>query len=150
MTKEEFTEVRFQIETQFRLQLYNDIKFPYLHSLGITHLTQGFKSKDQGHLGFLHFWWVNEDNGITYDKSRHLVKAKGLWKSEWLDTEEEVHKLSLKVIEESPIDGEKLSEVIANKVKEVMSKNLILSLQERIKNIIDTHEDKEEDGVLLN
>ena len=118
--------------------------------MGITHLTQGFKSKDQGHLGFLHFWWVNEDNGITYDKSRHLVKAKGLWKSEWLDTEEEVHKLSLKVIEESPIDGEKLSEVIANKVKEVMSKNLNLSLQERIKNIIDTHEDKEEDGVLLN
>jgi len=150
MTKEEFAEVRFQIETQFRLQLYNDIKFPYLHSLGITHLTQGFKSQDQGHLRFLHFWWVNEDSGITYDKSRHLVKAKGLWKSEWLDTEEEVHKLSLKVIEESPIDGEKLSEVIANKVKEVMSKNLNLNLQERIKNIIDTHEDKEEDGVLLN
>ena len=47
MTKQEFTEVRFQIETQFRLQLYNDIKFPYLHSLGITHLTQRFKSKDQ-------------------------------------------------------------------------------------------------------
>ena len=47
MTKEEFAEVRFQIETQFRLQIYNDINFTYLHSLVITHLTQGFKSKDQ-------------------------------------------------------------------------------------------------------
>ena len=55
--------IRQGIEIQFRHNLYKDIKFPFLQSIGIKHLLQGFQNEEVGFGGVLHMWWVNEDNG---------------------------------------------------------------------------------------
>ena len=79
-------ELRHAMEVQFRYKFYNDVQFPYLQSLGIRNVLQGFGNEDVGFIGILHLWWVNEDNGIVYDNPRKSsVPIKGVWKSEWLD-----------------------------------------------------------------
>ena len=139
MNEQELTQIRHVIESQFRLQLCKDAKFPYLQSLGIEHLVQGFHNTEKGFVGILHLFWV-KSNG------------KNIWLSEWLDEEEEGEKLALKIRQESPIDGDKLTEVINRKVKEVMSKNLNEALQDRVKDVLEKtkNEDEPEEGVLLN
>ena len=77
------------MEIQFRHKLYCDIKFPYLQSLGIKDIVQGFGNEEIGFIGVLHLRWVNEDNNIVYDNSKEWpVKVKGVWKSTWYNTPE--------------------------------------------------------------
>jgi len=151
MSPEELTQIRHVVETQFRLQLYKDLKFPFLQSLGIEHLIQGFHNPEKGSIGILHLYWVNEDHGITYDKPTKWP-IKGIWKSEWLENQDDGEKLALKIREESPVDGDKLGEVISLKVKEIMNKNLNMALQHRIKDVLDQkkNEDEPDEDVLLN
>ena len=83
-------QLRYNLETQFRSNFYQDPKFPYLHSLGIKDLFQSFEC-DQAEIGFvgiLHMWWTNEDNNIIYD-TPSTIKPKGIWLSEWLDSSED-------------------------------------------------------------
>ena len=151
MSPEELTQIRHVIETQFRLQLYKDAKFPFLQSLGIEHLVQGFHNPEKGFIGILHLYWVNEDHGITYDNPTKWP-IKGIWKSEWLENQDDGEKLALRIRAESPVDGDKLGEVITRKIKEVMSKNLNMALQDRVKDVLEQtkNEDEPEEGVLLN
>ena len=151
MSPEELTQIRHIVETQFRLQLYKDVKFPFLQSLGIKHLVQGFRNPEKGFIGILHLYWVNEDHGIKYDNPTKW-QINGIWKSEWFDNENDGEKLALKIRDESPVDGEKLGEVMSRKIKEVMSKNLNMALQDRVKNVLEKtkNEDEPEEGVLLN
>ena len=153
MSPEELTQIRHIVETQFRLQLYKDIKFPYLQSLGIKHLVQGFHNSEKGFVGILHLYWVNEDHGIVYENPTVCpVKIKGIWKSEWLENHNEGEQLALKIRAESPVDGDKLGEVISRRIREVMNKNLNMALQDRVKDVLDKtkNEDEPEEGVLLN
>ena len=60
------------MEIQFRHKLYCDIKFPYLQSLGIKDIVQGFGNEEIGFIGVLHLRWVNEDNNIVYDKHKDI------------------------------------------------------------------------------
>ena len=41
------------MEIQFRHKLYCDIKFPYLQSLGIKDIVQGFGNEEIGFIGFI-------------------------------------------------------------------------------------------------
>ena len=87
MTEKERDMFRYAMETQFRYKFYQDVQFPYLQSLGINHVFQGFGNEEHGFIGMLHLWWVNEDNGIVYDNPKKgPVEIKGIWRSEWFDT----------------------------------------------------------------
>ncbi len=100
-------ELRYVMETQFRYKFYKSPEFPFLPSMGIRHIFQGFEHKaefgsnieDLGFIGILHLWWTlekfqhpnsiisNEDYGIVYDNPRNFIK--GTWHGEWFDKPED-------------------------------------------------------------
>ena len=105
------------MEIQFRHKLYCDIKFPYLQSLGIKDIVQGFGNEEIGFIGVLHLRWVNEDNNIVYDKSKEWpVKVKGVWKSTWYNTPEIGKKIAEEIQNRSIIDIEKVMEIITKRL----------------------------------
>jgi len=77
-------EIRKGLEQQFRLKLYQDPKFPFLHSMGMTHLFQSFDAKEDGYIGTLHLWWANESGEPSHhSKDKHFIS--GGWYGEWID-----------------------------------------------------------------
>ena len=96
-------ELRYAMETQFRYKFYKSPEFPFLPSMGIRHIFQGFEHKAEfgsnieelGFIGMLHLWWTNEDNGIVYDNPRNFVK--GTWHGEWFDKPEDGIKKAIQV-----------------------------------------------------
>jgi len=52
----ELQELRKGFEMQFRYKFYRDPKFPFLKSIGIKHVIQGFEhpSDEVGFIGMLH------------------------------------------------------------------------------------------------
>ena len=89
MDERQRKEIRYAMETQYRYKFYKSPEFPFLPSMGIRHVFQGFEAKEEefGYIGMLHLWWTNEDDGIEYDNPRYFVK--GMWHGEWLDRPEE-------------------------------------------------------------
>jgi hypothetical protein len=141
MEPEELQNFRQAMEVQFRHQLYNSITFPFLRSLGILHIMQGFGNEEVGFIGVLHLWWVNEDNGIIYDNPRPSpVKIIGMWKSNWLDDPAEAIEVAHKINEIKPYDEGKLIEAQQNFLKAQMEKDIQ-------KNIM-PEEDKEKEIIL--
>ena len=105
------------MEIQFRHKLYCDIKFPYLQSLGIKDIVQGFGNEEIGFIGVLHLRWVNEDNNIVYDNPKEWpVKVKGVWKSTWYNTPEIGKKIAEEIQNRSIIDIEKVMEIITKRL----------------------------------
>ena len=116
-------ELRHAMEVQFRYKFYQDTQFPYLQSLGIKNVLQGFGNEEIGFIGILHLWWVNEDNNIVYDKPRETpVQIKGIWKSEWLNDPKEAIALAQKLEDEKPYDENKLVQIQQNYVKQMVEK----------------------------
>ena len=111
---------RYAMETQFRYKFYKDIQFPYLQSLGIDHVFQGFGNEEHGFIGMLHLWWVNEDSGIVYDNPKKgPVAIKGIWRSEWFDTPEQGVLAARQIEKERIYDEQKLVSVIHNHIKRI-------------------------------
>ena len=105
------------MEIQFRHKLYCDIKFPYLQSLGIKDIIQGFGNEEIGFIGVLHLRWVNEDNNIVYDNPKEWpVTVKGVWKSTWYNTPEIGKKIAEEIQNRSIIDIEKVMEIITKRL----------------------------------
>ena len=104
-------ELRHAMETQFRYKFYKSPEFPFLPSMGIRHIFQGFEAKEEdgGFIGMLHLWWTKEDNGIKYDNPRQFVK--GTWHGEWFDNPEEGIKLAMQIQRENCWDVNKLLQV---------------------------------------
>ena len=113
------SELRNAMEVQFRYKFYKDVQFPYLHSLGIRNVLQGFGNEDVGFIGILHLWWVNEDSGIVYDNPKKWpVAIKGIWKSEWLNHPQEAIALAQKIQDKKPYDEEKLVTLMHNHIRQ--------------------------------
>ena len=109
MTEKERDMFRYAMETQFRYKFYQDVQFPYLQSLGVDHVFQGFGNEEHGFIGMIHLWWVNEDSGITYDHPKKgPVAIKGIWRSEWFDTPEQGVLAAQKIEKERIYDEQKL------------------------------------------
>ena len=145
-------ELRHAMEVQFRYKFYQDVQFPYLQSLGIKHVLQGFGNEEVGFLGILHLWWVNEDNGIVYDNPRKCpVQIKGMWKSEWLNDPKEAIALAQKIEDEKCYSESKLVEIgqkyIQQKMQKQAEQQLARQIQEKQEN---EWEEKEEKPILLN
>ena len=102
--------IRTALEMQFRYKFYKDTTFPYLQSLGIRDVFQGFGNED-GFIGMLHLWWVPEESNIHYDNPKEFpVKILGFWKGEWFDTPQEGLKLAEKIENDKPYDMGKIME----------------------------------------
>ena len=130
------SDLRHAMEVQFRYKFYKDVQFPYLHSLGIRNVLQGFGNEDVGFIGILHLWWVNEDSGIVYDNPRKgQVLIKGMWKSEWFDSAAAGIAAAQKITKERIYDEEKLvmtaHNYILQKEQERAQKEAVRLLQEQ-------------------
>jgi len=123
MTEKERDMFRYAMETQFRYKFYQDVQFPYLQSLGVDHVFQGFGNEEHGFIGMIHLWWVNEDSGIVYDHPKKgPVAIKGIWKSEWFDTPEQGVLAAQKVEKERIYDEQKLVFLTQNYVRQETEK----------------------------
>ena len=136
MTEKERDIFRYAMETQFRYKFYQDIQFPYYHSLGIKDVFQSFASEEVGFIGMLHLWWVNEDSGIVYDNPRKgQVLIKGMWKSEWFNSAAAGIAAAQKITKERIYDEEKLVSIahhyILQKEQERAQKEAVRLLQEQ-------------------
>jgi len=156
MTEKERDMFRYAMETQFRYKFYQDIQFPYLQSLGINHVFQGFGNEEHGFIGMLHLWWVNEDSGITYDHPKKgPVTIKGIWKSEWFNTPEQGIMAAQKIEKERPYDEQKLvfltQNYIKQKIEQKIKKEAERVLQERqdIERPVDEDVEEEAKKVIL-
>ncbi len=151
MTETERDMFRYAMETQFRYKFYQDIQFPYLQSLGINHVFQGFGNEDHGFIGMIHLWWVNEDSGIVYDHPKKgPVTIKGMWKSEWFNTPEQGIMAAQKIEKERPYDEQKLvfltQNYIRQKTEQRARKEVERVLQERQEIESMAQEDVEEEA----
>jgi len=151
MTEKERDMFRYAMETQFRYKFYQDVQFPYLQSLGIDHVFQGFGNEEHGFIGMIHLWWVNEDNRITYDHPKKgPVTIKGIWRSEWFDTPEQGMFAAQKVEKERIYDEQKLVFLMQNylqqKEQERAQKEAVRLLQERKEFERPAEEDVEEEA----
>ena len=124
-------DLRHAMETQFRHKLYHDVSFPYLHSLGIKDIIQGFANDEIGLVGILHLHYTTEKDKI------------GLWKSTWYDSEEEGTRVGQAIADASMFDPEKVALML---IKEQLSK--IKSVEEPTQ--IEWPEEINTDTVLLN
>jgi len=104
-------ELRYAMETQFRYKFYRSTEFPFLPSMGIRHIFQGFEAKEEelGFIGMLHLWWTNEDDGIEYDNPKYFVK--GIWHGEWFDKPEDGVERAIQIQKEAIYDVNKLLQV---------------------------------------
>ena len=149
MTEKERDMFRYAMERQFRYKFYQDVQFPYLQSLGIDHVFQGFGNEEHGFIGMLHLWWVNEDSGIVYDNPKKgPVAIKGIWRSEWFDTPEQGVVAARLIEKERIYDEQKLVSVMHNHIKQIteimVQKKAERLLQEQIESPVD--EDVEEEA----
>ena len=121
------------MEVQFRHKLYNEVQFPYLQSLGIRNILQGFGNEEVGFIGILHLWWVNEDNNIIYDNVRRsLVKIKGIWKSNWLNHPQEAIILVQKLEDGRPYVEEKLVQIQQDYINQIAEKRVEMEVMKQI------------------
>jgi len=151
MTEKERDMFRYAMETQFRYKFYQDVQFPYLQSLGVDHVFQGFGNEEHGFIGMIHLWWVNEDSGITYDHPKKgPVTIKGIWRSEWFDTPEQGVLAAQKIEKERIYDEQKLVFLTQNYVKqkeqERAQKEAVRLLRERQEIERPVEEDVEEEA----
>ena len=156
MTEKERDMFRYAMETQFRYKFYQDVQFPYLQSLGIDHVFQGFGNEEHGFIGMIHLWWVNEDSVITYDHPKKgPVTIKGIWRSEWFDTPEQGVLAAQKVEKERIYDEQKLVYSMQNylqqKEQQRAQKEAVRLLRERqdIESMIEEDVEEEAKKVIL-
>ena len=145
------SDLRHAMEVQFRYKFYKDVQFPYLHSLGIRNVLQGFGNEDVGFIGILHLWWVNEDSGIVYDNPKKgPVAIKGIWKSEWFDSAAAGIAAAQKITKEKIYDEEKLVQAHQNHIRqweqERAQKEAVRLLQEQKEFERPAEEDVEEEA----
>ena len=117
-------DLRHAMETQFRYKFYNSVEFPFLQSMGIRHILQGFEAPPQiGFIGMLHLWWTPEESGIVYKNPRTIV-AKGTWKSEWFDSPEDAVEIAQQIQADKPFNEDKLIEAHMKFHAELQKKNI--------------------------
>ena len=141
-TKEEMiSQMRFAINTQMRYKHYKDVKFPFMQSIGLKDIWQGFKDDENNiFIGVYHLYWTpEEDKGIVVLNPTKPV-AKGTWKHEWL-TKEEALVIQKKVEDESIVDYEKMTKAI---------QSATLAIYKKIKEAKESEMPEDEGNPVLN
>jgi len=118
----ELQELRKGMELQFRFKFYKDPKFPFLKSLGIKHVIQGFDAGDDiGFIGTLHLWWVRDSTGTVTD----------IWESEWIDTPQEAIELALSLRQNKLYDEQKLVRSHMEEIQKMAEQEAMKKLREK-------------------
>ena len=119
-------DMRHAMETQFRYKFYNSTEFPFLQSMGVRHILQGFEAPPQiGFIGMLHLWWTPEESGIVYENPRAgAVMVKGTWKSEWFDRPEDAIEVAQQIQADKCFNEDKLIEAHMKYHAELQTKNI--------------------------
>ena len=156
MTEKERDMFRYAMETQFRYKFYQDVQFPYLQSLGINHVFQGFGNEEHGFIGMLHLWWVNEDSGIVYDNPKKgPVAIKGIWRSEWFDSPKQGVEAAQKIEKERIYDEQKLVTLMHNHIKQITEQRVqkeaerLLRERQEIESMVEEDVEEEAKKVIL-
>ena len=135
-------ELRIAMETQFRYKFYNSTEFPFLQSIGVNHIIQGFEAPDElGFIGVLHLWWSPDESDIVYDVPRKFAPI-GTWNGEWLDRPEEAIELAMQIQARRPYDEDKLIHIAIEHARKMADKH--------VKKLVEDHLEKEEEPELLN
>ena len=135
-------DLRIAMETQFRYKFYNTTEFPFLQSIGVNHIIQGFVAPAElGFIGILHLWWSPEESEIVYDVPRKFSPI-GTWNGEWLDRPEEAIQLAMQIQKSRPYDENKLIHVAIEYAQKAADKH--------VKKLVKDHLEKEEIPKLLN
>ena len=134
MNPEMRDELRYAMNTQFRYKLYRDPTFPFLHSMGIRHIIQGFEAKEElGFVGVLHLWYTNESGEPSYHtKDKHFVA--GDWKHEWLDRPEDAIKLAIQIQKNKPYNEDKLIQVAIEYARKAADRHVKKLVEEHLEN----------------
>ena len=133
----ELQELRKGMELQFRYKFYKDPKFPFLKSLGIKHVIQGFDAGDDvGFIGMLHLWWVPDPTGTVTD----------IWESEWIDTAHEGIALAQTLDKNRVYDVDKLVQTHTDAIQKIAEQEVMKQLQAKIRK----EEEEESKTVLWN
>jgi hypothetical protein len=118
----ELQELRKGMELQFRYKFYKDPKFPFLQSIGIKHIIQGFDAGDDvGFIGTLHLWWVSDPTGTV----------TGIWESEWIDTPREAVELAISIRQNKLYDEEKLVAAHKKEIEKMAEEEAMRQLREK-------------------
>jgi len=122
--KIELQELRKGMELQFRYKFYKDPKFPFLQSIGIKHVIQGFDAGDDvGFIGLLHLWWVA-------DPTRTVI---GIWESEWLDDPLEAIELAQSFDNDRLYDEAKLVQSHKEAIQKIAEKEAMRQMREKVR-----------------
>ena len=134
MNPEMRDELRYAMNTQFRYKPYRDIVFPFLPSLGVTHIIQGFEAKEEmGFVGVLHLWYENNSGKLSCQtKDKHFVA--GDWKHEWYDRPEDAIKLAIQIQESKPYNENKLIEIAIQYARKAADKQVKKLVEEQLEN----------------
>ena len=134
MNPEMRDELRYAMNTQFRYKLYNDPTFPFLHSMGIKHIIQGFEAKEEmGYVGVLHLWYENNSGELSYHtKDKHFLA--GHWKHEWLDRPEDAIELAIQIQKDKPYNEDKLIQVAIEYARKAANRHVKKLVEEHLEN----------------
>ena len=125
-------EIRKGLEQQFRYKLYQDPKFPFLHSMGIKHLFQSFDAQEDGYIGTLHLWWSNESGEPSHhSKDKHFIS--GGWYGEWIDDAMEAIKFAVECERKHNPYAEKLLRAFVKEQERQLEISQKKKLEERYK-----------------
>ncbi len=130
-------ELREAMNIQFRYKLYRDPVFPFLPSLGVDHIIQGFENKEEDEfVGVLHLWYENTSGEPSYHtKDKHFVA--GIWKHEWYDQPIDAYHLARYIQYKRPYDEDKIVQVILKHAQKVAAKKVEKIIKENIEEEID-------------
>ena len=125
-------EIRKGLEQQFRYKLYQDPKFPFLHSMGLKHLFQSFDAQEDGYIGTLHLWWSNESGEPSYHtKDKHFIS--GGWYSEWINDATEAVELAMECEKKNNPYAKKLIRAFVKEQERQLEISQKKKLEERYK-----------------
>jgi len=142
MTPEMRDELREAMNIQFRYKLYRSPEFPFLPSMGVNHIIQGFEHKEEkAFVGVLHLWYENESGEISYQTKDKQFLA-GYWKHEWYDHPEDAVALAIYIQKSKPYDENKL-------IRIAMEHHEKMAVKE-VEKIVRDNLEKESDDELLN
>ena len=129
----ELQELRKGMELQFRYKFYRDPKFPFLQSIGIKHVIQGFDAGDDvGFIGTLHLWWVPDPTGTVL----------GIWESEWIDSPHEAIELAKSFKKDLLYDEDKLVASHQKAIAEMAEMEAMRQLREKAREVAEEESEK--------
>ena len=125
-------EIRTVMQKKFMDNFIRSPEFPFLQSMGITHLFQSFEAKEHelGFLGLLHVWY-----------------HKKVWETEWIDSQEKGMELISHLQKAKMYDEAKLVEFNIMKMHQHAKKERMKVMKDHI----DQYDNRDDDeDIVLN